>query len=278
MSQQEKAAYFRALKNAGVQFDKHYREYKTEELKTAYDALRNGMGETPPPPNLDVPPVELGLTEQAERAQAQREAQRGEESVASEPTPDKIAAGQRAAAAARERIAGRTAPVREADPNEMPGQRLNTGGPDTPIRTDEQGRVWYQEEVLKPGYAKPRGRRVLQYTNRGTVQETVQDGRFIETFEVAGTGPVQTGEIKITLPSYQTGIYKDPRFPFKVHTYNGVQGFDFFEVAEYYGGLELVPATIKRMYVENVLCFDIRTTVLTIQAEFRQMQLTGRIK
>jgi hypothetical protein len=80
------------------------------------------------------------------------------------------------------------------------------------------------------------------------------------------------------VPSYQVGIYKDRRFPFKIHTYNGVQGFDFEEVARYYGGTELVPPVIKRMYVENVLCYDIRTVVRAIQEEFRQQQLTGRIR
>lgn len=268
MSQQEKASYFRALKDAGVQFDKHYREYTTAELKQAYDALRKGTEPTPPPPSLDVPPVTLPLAEQAERAAAQRESQRAEQNEALADMAKNHERAQRQA----------PVPTSQPNPDELPGMRLNTGGIDTPIRTDEQGRIWYQEEVLKPGYAKPRGRRVLQYTNRGAVQQTVQDGQFIETFEVDGTGPAQTGEIKITLPSYQTGIYKDPRFPFRIHTYNGVQGFDFFEVADYYGGTDLVPATIKRMYVENVLCYDIRTTVQTIQAEFRQLQLTGRIK
>jgi hypothetical protein len=32
------------------------------------------------------------------------------------------------------------------------------------------------------------------------------------------------------------------------------------------------------MYVENVLCYDIRTVVRAIQEEFRQQQLTGRIR
>ena len=168
-------------------------------------------------------------------------------------------------------------PVREADPNEMAGQRLNTHVDWEPIRTDDKGRVWFQEEVRKPAFPKPRGRRVLNYTDTGTKTKTVQAGQFTETFEVAGDQAV-AAQVKITLPSYQVGVYKDPRFPFKVHVYNGVQGFDMADVQAYYNGAELVPAEVKRMYVENVLCYDIRTTVRAIQSEFRQLQLAGKVK
>ena len=134
------------------------------------------------------------------------------------------------------------APVAKADPNELPGQRMNTQG-DKPIRTDERGRVWFQEEVRKPAYPKPRGRRVLRYQETGVEQVSVQNGEYTETFEVAGSGPGQAAEIKITLPSYQVGICKDPRFPFRIHTYNGNEGFDLFEVEEFFGGPEMIPAT-----------------------------------
>jgi hypothetical protein len=167
---------------------------------------------------------------------------------------------------------------RPQDPEEMPGQRLNTKAEDEPIRVDEQGRLWYQEEVLKPAYPKPRGRRVLTYMDRGVVTETVQNGEYIETFEVAGKGAGKPAEVKITLPSYQVGIYKDPRFPFRIHCYNGREGFNLFEVAEYFGGTELVPEECKRVYIENDLCYDIRTVIRAIQTEYRQLQLTGRVK
>jgi hypothetical protein len=62
-----------------------------------------------------------------------------------------------------------------------------------------------------------------------------------------------------------------------VHVYNDKQGFDLFEVQKYYGGAELVPTEIKRIYVENVLCYDIRTTVRAIQSEFRQLQLQQKV-
>jgi hypothetical protein len=169
-------------------------------------------------------------------------------------------------------------PVAQADPEEMPGQRLNSKDEEEPLRVDEQGRVWYQEEVQKPAYPKPRGRRVLTYMDKGVQTETVQNGEYVETFEVAGKGVGKPSEVKITLPSYQVGIYKDPRFPFKIHCYNGREGFNLFEVQEYYGGAELVPEECKRVYIENDLCYDIRTVIRAISNEHRQLQLMGRIK
>jgi hypothetical protein len=164
------------------------------------------------------------------------------------------------------------------DPDEMPGQRLNTQPEDEPIRIDEFGRAWFQEEVRKPSYPKPRGRRVLKYMERGVKVDTVQNGEYVETFEVAGTGAPHPAEVKITLPSYQVGIYRDPRFPFKIHCYNDREGFNFFEVAEFYGGVELVPEACKRVYVENDLCWDIRSVVRAIQNEHRQLQLMGKVQ
>ena len=172
----------------------------------------------------------------------------------------------------------RAVPVASADPNEMPGQRLNTKAEDEPIRVDEKGRLWYQEEVRKPAYPKPRGRRVLKYLETGVETKSVQSGDYVETFEVAGSGPGKPAEVKITLPSYQVGIYKDPRFPFKIHCYNGREGFNLFEVQRYYGGAELVPEECKRVYIENDLCYDVRTVIRAIQSEHRQLQLIGRVK
>lgn len=167
--------------------------------------------------------------------------------------------------------------VGPADPNEMPGQRLNTLPEDTPLRIDDEGRAWFQEEVRKPAYPKPRGRRVLKYMERGVMTETVQNGEYVETFEVAGVGEARPAEVKITLPSYQVGIYKDPRFPFKIHCYNGSEGFNLFEVHDYYGGAELVPDMCKRIYIENDLCYDVRSVVRAIQNEYRQLQLMGKV-
>ncbi len=168
--------------------------------------------------------------------------------------------------------------VSEPDPKELPGQRLNTNSRDDVIRVDERGRKWHQEEVRKPAHPKPRGRRVLKYMDSGVRTETVQNGEYVETFEVSGNEASRPAEVKITLPSYQVGIYTDPRFPFKIHCYDGREGFDLQDVQEYYGGSEMVPETCKRIYVSNDLCYDIRSVIRTIQAEHRQLQLTGRIK
>lgn len=246
MSQSDKAAYYRQLKDAGVVFDKHYREYSTDELAAALKKLR---AESPEPTAT----------------------------LEDELSPEELAAVYPAAAAARMPSPAKPAPIVERNPAELPGERLNTSAELEPIRTDEQGRVWYQEEVAKPAFAKPRGRRVLQYMDGGIETKTVQNGEFVETFEVAGTANRRAAEVKITLPSYQVGIYKDRRFPFKIHVYNGRQGFNLFEVQDYYGGSELVPTEIKRIYVENVLCYDVRTTVRAIQTEYRQLQLAGKV-
>ena len=166
----------------------------------------------------------------------------------------------------------------EPSQDELPGARMNTKLPDEVIHVDSQGRQWLQKEMQKPAYPKPRGRRVLTYMEPGTVEETVVNGEYTETFEVAGKGRERPSEVKITLPSYQVGIYRDPRFPFKVRTYGGREGFDLQDVETYYGGPELVPTTVKRVYIESDLCYDIRSVIAAIRAEHRQLQLSGRIK
>lgn len=257
MSQQEKGELWRKLKAAGVEFEKHYRDYSTDDLKKAWDLYESSTERPAPPPD---PADEL--------TDKEREAFFG-----LKPQDVEDPTGGRMPARVETEV-----PVAAADPNEMPGQRLNTHVELTPIREDELGRIWFQEEVLKPAFPKPRGRRVLQYMEGGVEQKTVKSGEYTETFEVAGAVNRRPAEVKITLPSYQVGIYKDKRFPFKIHTYNGNQGFDLFEVQNYYGGSELVPETVKRVYIENVLCYDIRTTVRAIQSEYRQLQLQGKVK
>jgi DNA-binding transcriptional MerR regulator len=239
MSQADKSALYQALKAAGYPFSKHYREYSVADLQAI---LSQARAEGRPVPEIRERVQQPSMQEQLERPRS-------------------------------------TPPVRAKDPNELAGARLNSKSADEPIRTDEQGRVWFQEEVLKPAYPKPRGRRVLKYMNPGVVTKTVQNGDYVETFEVSGDPMnAQQAEVKITLPSYQVGVYKDPRFPFKVVCYNGNEGFDLEEVQAFYGGAELVPAEVKRKYVENVLCYDIRSTVRAIQEEYRQHQLSGKIR
>ena len=139
-------------------------------------------------------------------------------------------------------------------------------------------RKWHQEEVRKPAYPKPRGRRVLKYMDTGVTTQTVRNGDYVETFEISGEQVQRPAEVKITLPSYQVGIYTDPRFPFKIHCYNGREGFNLFDVQDYFGGSEMVPETCKKVYIENDLCYDIRSVIRTIQTEHRQLQLMGKIQ
>jgi hypothetical protein len=236
MSQQDKGLYYRALKALGAQFPKHYRDYTVGELKAAYDAARQDNPHLPAVP-VEAKPEQVGMSGPPAPAQAI------------------------------------TIPRAPKDPNEMAGQRTNSKDPDDPIRIDDKGLIWFQEEVKKPAYAKPRGRRVLRYNETGTKKVTVQSGEYTETFEVAGDGPPQQSEVKVTLPSFQVGIYKDPRYPFKIHVYNEARGFDLYEVWKFYGGAELVPAECKKIYVENILCFDMRTVIRAIQTEARQLAL-----
>lgn len=239
MSQAEKSHYYRQLQAVGVEFERNYREYTTAELKTAFDEAVSA-GIIPPHP----PPVEVPKQEKT-----------------SQPRPGI-----------------KLPPVAPKDANEMPGQRLNTREEDEPIRTDpETGYIWYQEEVPKSAFAKPRGRRVLKYNDPGVETKVIRDNEGMsESFEVAGNRTVPS-EVKVTLPSYQVGQYRNPRLPFKIHCYNGNEGFDLFEVEEFYGGREQVPEEVKTVYVDKVLCYDIRLTVRAINLEHRQLQLAGRL-
>lgn len=236
MGQHDRAALYNALKAQGWEPEKRYPSYSVDELRAL--AAEH---------DLDANRVIMD----AHAAQGPQHAPRRP----AEPSP----------AAPRSN---------SPDPDELPGQRQNTA-PGV-IRVDDQGREWYQEEVRKPAYPKPRGRRVLTYMDTGVKTETVQNGEYIETFEVAGERAGRPAEVKITLPSYQVGIYKDPRFPFKVHTYNDRSGFSLHEVEEYFGGPELTPRSCRRIYVENDMCYDIRSVVFTIETQYRQLVLKGQ--
>ena len=242
MSQSEKSLLYKELKDAGVTFDKHYRDYNTAELRESVNVLRQHTGK--PLIGEEIP----------------------QEFEMPKPQP-------------REEQAGvRIPPPRRPEPRPAPrdehaGLRLNTKHWDEPLRIDEDGTIWFQTEVTKPAYPKPRGRRVLKYNNTGSVQKTVVNGQYTETFEVAGSRE-EVGEVKITLPSYQVGLRKDPRFPFRIHSYNGNEGFNLIDVQKFYGAAELVPPECKRKYVENVLCYDIRSVVRAINNEYRQQTLS----
>lgn len=305
MSAREKAAYYRALKESGLPLAKHYRDYTTAELKEAYAAL-DAQGAAPPITYPDPPPpprAQSSYPDPRDRTsggmiQEMRDPYAGQPAAPRPPEPEFKFDPEATARAMQEMAASAPppppppptqeqfrqevqqgygdTPMRPVDPQEYAAQRLNEQQ-DEPIRIDpETGWIWYQEEIVKPAFPKPRARRVLTYTDSGSKQVTVQNGQYLESFEVAGDEQ-RMGQVKITLPSYQVGIYKDPRLPFKIHVYNELRGFHFNDVIEYYGGAELVPPSVKRIYVENVLCFDIPSVVRAINDEYRHHQLTGRL-
>ena len=239
MSQAEKAALWRELKERGVEFPLHYREYSQSHLEEALDALAPAVK-----PEWNAP------------APSPKEASRGMAYVDQAPT-------------------ARVLPRRE--PDQHAGLRLNTHAEDEPLRVDENGLIWYQDEVRKAAFPKPRGRRVLDYIDPGVRTETAQTGNgYTETFEMPGD-QARPAQVKITLPTHQVGIYRDPNMPFKIHLYNDTRGFDLFEVRDFYGGADLVPEDIKTVYVGQSLCYDLRTTRRAIEAEYREKLLKKEI-
>ena len=245
MIELKKSEYFRILKDAGVQFDKHYRNYTKEELREAIEAFNPELIE------------EFLVTRDAEERAAQA-APPVQVEVPTKPTFPVLPASSKV--------------VYSDDPlDAYAGMRLNDEY-QGPIRIDSSGRQWLQEEIRKPSFPKARARRKLQYIDSGVQESRVKAGDFTETFEVAGNES-RASEVKITLPSYQVGVYKDPRFPFLIHVYNEQMGFDLFEVQDFYGGPERVPEEIKKVYIENVLCFDVRTTIRAIETEAREKKL-----
>ena len=242
MSQSEKSAYYAALKESGVQFTKHYRDYTTAELKAFYTKLASEEQAAPvqvPQPAAPAAPAPVQAMP----------APRVEETTAAIPFSDE--------------------PV-----TVLAGTAYDASAEDTPLRRDSQGRVWYREEVRKPSHPLPRARRVVKYIDPGTRRVEHTSGKFVESFEVAGTEK-RSSEVKITLPSFQVGIYRDPRFPFRIHTYQDRTGFNLFDVHDFYGGADLVPQSIGRIYVGGDLCYDIRSTIRTIQHEYRDQVLKG---
>ncbi len=246
MTQATKAELWRELKEAGVEFPLHYREYNTEQLQTAVDKLR---GKT-----IDVGPVET-------------------------PTPDfdSNAMGDAYQALLNEGESSPepSIPVRSA-PDEHAGIRMNTHGDDEPLRVDpETGFIWYRDEVRKSAYPKPRGRRVIKYIDPGVKTVQVTNGQYTEAFEMPGDQN-RSAEARITLPSYQVGLYRNPNLPFRIHVYNDAEGYDLKEVEEFYGGPERIPASVKRIYISSELCYDIRSVNLAIDREYRERVLNIR--
>ena len=257
MPQATKSELWKELKDAGVTFPNHYRDYNTETLQAAVTELRGRATPTPAPTQLP-PPIQLPP-----------------------PTamPQFDAAAFGAAMGELTAPAPRPAPevIVSSEPDTVAGLRQNTHQEDQPHRIDpETGYEWFRDEVRKAAYPKPRGRRVHKYMDPGTKETTIKSGEYTETFEMPGDQR-RASEARITLPSYQVGLYRDPRFPqFRIHIYGDETGFDFEDVQKYYGGPEQVPADVKRKYVENVLCYDTYSLVRAIETEYRERILGAK--
>lgn len=164
--------------------------------------------------------------------------------------------------------------VQEKDEDEQPTQR---GGSQKAIRTDLQGRVWFQEEIIKSNTAKPRGYRVFREIGSNTKAVTIDAGDgYTETFEVPGDEKKPL-EVKVGVPTWQVGIYKDPRLPFKIVTYRNAKGYERQEVETFFGGKDVLPESISSLYVGNLLCYDIRSVNIAIQREFNMLQRKGSV-
>lgn len=164
---------------------------------------------------------------------------------------------------------------RAKDQSEVPTQRR--ADELTPIRTDETGRIWFQEEIQKSSLAKPRGYRVFREMGTGVKLETIDSGDgYTETIEVPD-GTRKPLEVKVGIPTWQVGIYKDPQFPFRIVEYRTARGFYRQDVEEFFGGPDVLPENIKTSYVGNLLCYPIRDVVIAINREYNMLQKRGSV-
>lgn len=165
---------------------------------------------------------------------------------------------------------------RAKDEDELPTQRRSDEL--EPIRTDAQGRVWFQEEIQKSSLAKPRGYRVFREMGTGTKLITTErdEEGFTETIEVPD-GSRKPLEVKVGIPTWQVGIYKDPKFPFRIVEYRTARGFMRQDVEEFFGGADVLPEGVNTIYVGNLLCYPIREVVIAINREFNMLQKKGSV-
>lgn len=161
------------------------------------------------------------------------------------------------------------------DAAELPTQRRSDDM--EPIRTDATGRVWYQEEIQKSTLASPRGYRVFREVGTGVKTQTIDVGDgYTETIEVPD-GSRKPLEVKVGIPTWQVGIYRDPQFPFRVVEYRSARGFFRADVEEFFGGPDVLPEGVTPNYVGNLLCYPIREVVVAINREFNQLQKRGSV-
>ena len=279
-----KSELYQALKELGATFGKPYVNYTEAEFEDMLTKL--AQGEAPaaaeavaprlPQSEPNEPDPYLGLPPRAEAPERPTRVQPG---IRREPqTIDEFMAGVVDLFEKRQLVEGRSLRFKgmEVPIKDTGAERagLTYSHPDDiPIRVDLSARVWFMDEVAKPSIPKARMTRKTRGIDPGVKQVRTVDasGRLDEIYEVAGD---EHRELitTVTLPSWQVGKYRDARFPFMIHTYNGLSGFDYMEVIRFFGGRDLVPGTIKRLYVGNQLCFHIPTTRDTIHDQFAKLK------
>ena len=296
----DRSSLYRQAKEAGVKLDKPYASYRASELKTliaeheaaalmsAATVAAEEVVETPAPatPVAEAAPTPRSATRGAAPAPATPAAPRVAER-ATQGHPARAARNPETLEELEMVVAAYTARGALVEGTEIKYRNytvpvISRGADraglthdypaDRPLRVDLQGRIWFRDDVPKPAIPRARMTRKTRYTDSGVKEERTyhDDGRIDEIYEVAGE---ESRELTVTttLPSYQVGRYKDSRFPFMIHVYNQQQGFDYSDVIEYYGGRELVPGTIKTVYIGNMLCFHISSTVQTIENSYSQL-------
>jgi hypothetical protein len=216
----------------------------------------------------------MASTDRSELYQALKAAGYKFEKLYTQYTTDELKAIFRAELAKQEAKTG----IRGAakDEAELPTQRR--ADELTPIRTDLNGRIVYQEEIQKSSLAKSRGYRVHREVGTGvkTVTLPADAEGFTETIEVAD-GSRKPLEVKVGIPTWQVGIYKEPQFPFRTVEYRTAKGFYRQDVEAFFGGPDVLPEGIETMYVGNLIAYPIREVVVAINREFNQLQKKGSV-
>ena len=247
MTQAERKALWDELKEAGFTFTKHYRDYSIPELQESVEQVR-----------------------QRTAARARSVAENPEDELSFDFAQSEI------------QFQADIDILREQPADRVPGLRTNTHAGEKPIRIDENGRVWLQDEIRKPSIPTERGKRVLDYVDPGVKTVHVRDGNgsIVESFEMPGDSK-KISQARISLPAYQIGCFRDPALLgqfFKIHVYNEKMVFDFFDVERYFGGKHMIPQTVQREYTDTMLGFNIESVLQAIQDEYNDKILKGEIK
>lgn len=256
---EQRGLLYSELRERGWEPDKPYREYSVEQLQE----IRDSMIQT-----STISADQAGsLGSLGSALMADFQAEGFEEGVTEDDHKPRVTSPQ-----PQEVHERRPEPTLKGRPAKE--EKTPEGLPEGALRADSAGRIWYREEI-GPEIAKNRRlrKRVTQVVPEKVEVKQIHSGDYIETIEVVGEG-TRNLDAFITMPPTQTGIYKDPRFPFKVFTYNGALGFSYGDVNDYYGGVEFVPSTIKKKFVGNMLAYDIKSVISTIERKYRELTLS----